>query len=50
MKKPTVDQIAKTIYQTMPLARRSQVMETAESIHALYGTEKTSRKIKSSVQ
>ena len=44
MKKPTIDQIAQTIYKGMPLARRAQVMETAESIYALFGAEKGKRK------
>jgi len=44
MKKPTIDQIAETLYQTMPLVRRDQRIEAAKSIYALFGTEKGKRK------
>lgn len=48
MRKPTIEQIAETLYQTMPLVRRDQRMDAAKSIYSLFIPEKT-RKVKDTI-
>ncbi|CAG5001641.1 hypothetical protein DYBT9275_02710 [Dyadobacter sp. CECT 9275] len=37
MKTPTIDQIVKVLYETMPMARREQVVNSAKEIQKIFG-------------